>query len=52
MMENYAAVKNNEELPCVLTWKDLQDVLLSQKRPGPEQHIKYAFCVGKDNKII
>lgn len=51
-MEHYAAVKKNKEVPCVLIWKDLQDILLSEKSPHAEQCIRYAFWVGKENKIV
>ncbi|XP_058406644.1 uncharacterized protein C2orf74 homolog [Diceros bicornis minor] len=38
-MEHHAAVEKNEQVPCVLMWKDLQDILLSEKRPDAEQRI-------------
>lgn len=47
MMENYAAVKNNGELPCVLTRKDLQDVCLSQKKARSRTAYKVSLLCRK-----
>lgn len=46
-MECYTAGKKSRELLCVLTRKDLQDVLLRKKK---KSFYTYLFCVKKGRK--
>lgn len=34
------SVKNNKEILYILKWKDLQDVLLSERNPAAKQYIQ------------
>ena len=49
-MEYYSAIKKNEITPSVVTWMDLESVIVSDVKSDPERHTSHAAHVWILNK--